>query len=60
MLLAKSPLPLLCQMVTSKYPLSEVGTISCVSPKAVTTDCLRGTPPIDSEGETAVLQYNII
>ena len=47
-------------MVTSKYPLSEVGTISCVSPKAVTTDCLRGTPPIDSEGETAVLQYNII
>ena len=49
MLLAQSPLPLLCHRVTGKYPLSEVGAISYVGPKAVTTDCPKGTPSVDRD-----------
>ena len=37
--------------------LSEVGAISYVGPKAVTTDCPKGTPSVDRDWKTAVLRY---
>lgn len=44
MLLAQSPLPLLCHRVTGKYPLSEVGAISYLRSERSVMSVLRLSP----------------
>ena len=50
MLLAQSPLPLLCHRVTGKYPLSEVGAINYLRSERSVMSVLRLLPLTATEG----------